>query len=414
MSQSHTSAVSKRFEIFGALRYRNFRWFWFNGATQAMAQGMQFLVLGWLVLDITDSSRQLGLVIFAFGLPHLLFAMLGGIIADRANRLKLLITTRFYVSALIFAIAILRITDLLEVWHIYAIVSLLGTIQALNMPARQAIVPDLVDREDMMNAIALHTMVNQTGQIMGPAAAGGLIELVGIGPTLLVNAGLYLSGIGFMFFIRGLPTRPASEKASVLADLRAGLQCIRSTPVLYTVIGMTLALAFFVLSYRQVMPAFTKDVLDGGPGGTGLLLLAAGLGSLFGNLVVASLGDFRHKARLLMGSMLTVSVALTLFAWSPWFWASWIILLFVGAASFGVSLPLVITLIQLNAPTELRGRVLSILTLAPAVHFLGALPLAMAADLISWPVALTGGAALGLLVVLWLGVWRPVLRRLGE
>ena len=414
MSQSHTSAVSKRFQIFGALRYRNFRWFWFNGATQAMAQGMQFLVLGWLVLDITDSSRQLGLVIFAFGLPHLLFAMLGGIIADRANRLKLLITTRFYVSALIFAIAILRITDLLEVWHIYAIVSLLGTIQALNMPARQAIVPDLVDREDMMNAIALHTMVNQTGQIMGPAAAGGLIELVGIGPTLLVNAGLYLSGIGFMFFIRGLPTRPASEKASVLADLRAGLQCIRSTPVLYTVIGMTLALAFFVLSYRQVMPAFTKDVLDGGPGGTGLLLLAAGLGSLFGNLVVASLGDFRHKARLLMGSMLTVSVALTLFAWSPWFWASWIILLFVGAASFGVSLPLVITLIQLNAPTELRGRVLSILTLAPAVHFLGALPLAMAADLISWPVALTGGAALGLLVVLWLGVWRPVLRRLGE
>jgi MFS family permease len=414
VSQSQTSRVSKRLQIFGALRYPNFRWFWFNGATQAMAQGMQFLVLGWLVLDMTDSSRQLGLVIFAFGLPHLLFAMLGGIIADRANRLKLLITTRFYVSALIFAIAIIRITDLLEVWHIYAIVALLGTIQALNMPARQAIVPDLVDREDMMNAIALHTMVNQTGQIMGPAAAGGLIELVGIGPTLLVNAGLYLSGIGFMFFIRGLPTRPASEKASVLADLRAGLQCIRSTPVLYTVIGMTLALAFFVLSYRQVMPAFTKDVLDGGPGGTGLLLLAAGLGSLFGNLVVASLGDFRHKARLLMGSMLTVSVVLTLFAWSPWFWASWIILLFVGAASFGVSLPLVITLIQLNAPTELRGRVLSILTLAPAVHFLGALPLAMAADLISWPVALTGGAALSLLVVLWLGVWRPVLRRLGE
>ena len=414
MSQSQTSRVGNRFQIFGALRYRNFRWFWFNGATQAMAQGMQFLVLGWLVLDITDSSRQLGYVIFAFGLPHLLFAVLGGIIADRANRLKLLITTRFYVSVLIFAIAILRITDLLEVWHIYAIVALLGTIQALNTPARQAIVPDLVDRDDMMNAIALHTMVNQTGQIIGPAAAGGLIELVGIGPTLLVNAGLYLSGIGFMLFIRGLPARPAAGKASVLADLRAGLQCIRSTPILYTVIGMTLALAFFVLSYRQVMPAFTKDVLDSGPGGTGLLLLAAGLGSLFGNVIVASLGDFRHKARLLMASMLTVSGVLTLFAWSPWFWLSWIILLFVGAASFGVFLPLVITLIQLNVPSELRGRVLSILTLAPAVHYLGALPLALAADLISWPVAITGGAVLSLLVALWLGVWRPVLRQLEE
>ena len=414
MSPSQTSGVGKLFQIFGALRYRNFRWFWFNGATQAMAQGMQFLILGWLVLDITDSSRQLGLVIFAFGLPHLLFAMLGGIIADRANRLKLLITTRIYVSALIFAIAILRITDLLEVWHIYAIVALLGTIQALNTPARQAIVPDLVDRDDMMNAIALHTMVNQTGQIIGPAAAGGLIALVGIGPTLLVNAGLYLSGIGFMLFIRGLPARPAAGKSTVLVDLRAGLQCIRSTPILYTVIGMTLALAFFVLSYRQVMPAFSKDVLGAGPAGTGLLLLAAGLGSLVGNLVVASLGDFRYKARLLMGSMLTVSVVLILFAWSPWFWASWIILLFVGATSFGVSLPLVITLIQLNAPTELRGRVLSILTLAPAVHYIGALPLAVAADLISWPAAVTGGAVLSFLVALWLGVWRPVLRRLGE
>ena len=399
---------------FAALRYRNYRWFWLNGATQAMAQGMQFLILGWLVLDITSSSYQLGLVIFVYGVPNLLFAMLGGIIADRADRLKMLISTRLCVSALIFALAILRITDVLEIWHIYAIVALLGTLQALNMPARQAIVADLVDRSAMMNAVALHTMVNQTGQIIGPAAAGGIIELVGIGPTLLVNAGLYLSGIVFLLLIRGLPRQSAAKVASILADLRAGLQCVRSTPILYTVIGMTLAFAFFALSFRQVMPAFSKEMLEIGPGETGLLLLAVGLGSLLGNLILAAAGDFRHKTRLMMTSVLLNSVVLTLFAWSPWYWVSWAILLFVGATSFGFFLPLVITQIQLNVPHELRGRVLSLLGLAPALHYVWALPLAVAADLVSWPLAITGGAALSLVVVLWLGVWRPVLRRLEE
>ena len=354
------------------------------------------------------------MVIFAYGVPNLFFTLLGGIIADRADRLRLLISTRLCVAVLIFALAILRITDLLEIWHVYAFVCLLGTIQALNMPARQAIVADLVERDDMMNAVALHTMVNQTGQIIGPAAAGGIIELVGIGPTLLVNAGLYLSGIVFLLLIRGLPSQSAARGATWLADLREGLRFVRSTPVLYTVIGMILAFAFFALSFRQVMPAFAKEVLEIGPGGTGLLLLAVGLGALLGNLILAALGNFRHKVRLLMASVLLQAVVLTLFAWSPWFWTSWIILLFVGATSFGFFIPLVVTLIQLNVPTELRGRVLSIMGLAPAVHYVGALPLAAAADVVSWPVAITGGAGLSLFVALWLGVWRPVLRRLEE
>lgn len=212
-----------KLRTFQALRNRNFRWFWLNGAAQAMAQGMQFLVLGWLVLDITNSSYQLGLVVFVYGIPNLLFAMLGGIIADRTDRLRLLISTRLYVSILIFALAILRLTGLLDIWHVYVAVCLLGTIQALNMPARQAIVGDMVGRDDMMNAVALHTMVNQTGQIIGPAAAGGIIELWGIGTTLVVNAGLYLVGIVFLLLIRGLPRQSADRGATLLADLWAGL-----------------------------------------------------------------------------------------------------------------------------------------------------------------------------------------------
>ena len=115
---------------FSALKYTNYRWFWLNGAAQAMAQGMQFLILGWLVLEITKSAYQMGLIIFAFGMPNLLFALVGGIIADRASRLKLLINTRLCVAALIFLLAILEITGFLELWHVYGVVLLLGTIRS--------------------------------------------------------------------------------------------------------------------------------------------------------------------------------------------------------------------------------------------------------------------------------------------
>ncbi|MEC8857293.1 MAG: MFS transporter [Chloroflexota bacterium] len=403
-----------QFQVFTALRYRNFRWFWINAATQSMGQGMQILVLGLLVLDVTGSSVQLGLVAFIYGTPNLLFSMLGGIIADRSDRLRLLISTRFGVSVLVFVLAIMKIFGVLEIWHVYVIMFLLGTVQALNNPARQALVADLVERKDMMNAVALHTTVNQSGQIVGPALAGGIIELAGTGPALLVNAGMYLAGILFLFLIKDLPPRAPGPKASLVGDLLSGLRHIRSTPVLYTIIGMALAFTFFAMSYRQVLPAFTRDMLDVGAGGTGLLWLSAGLGSLLGSLIVASLGDFRHKARLMVGSLLLLFVVLTLFAWSPWYWASWVLFFFVGVTSLGLFWTLATTLVQLNVPNEVRGRVMSVLQLAPAVHFLSGLLLAVGAEAVGWPIAITGTVVMTLMVTVWLGIWRPVLRRLEE
>jgi MFS family permease len=249
-----------------------------------MGQGMQFLTIGILVLDSTDSAYQLGLVIFAYGIPNLLFSLLGGIIADRTDRLRLLISTRFVVSALIFALALLKILGVMELWHVFAVAALLGMIQAINGPARMALVADLVDRKDIMNAVALHTMVNQSGQIIGPALAGGIIEVAGIGTALVANAAMYLFGIAFLLLIKGLPPMAEAPKKAVLRELREGLQCVRSTPVLYTVIGLALSFTFFGMAYGQVLPAFTKEVLDVGAGGTGLLWLGAGLGSLLGAL----------------------------------------------------------------------------------------------------------------------------------
>ena len=397
--------------MFSALRYSNFRWFWLNGATQAMGQGMQFLTIGILVLDSTDSSYQLGLVIFAYGVPNLAFSLVGGIIADRADRLRLLVSTRVVESGLILALAILKLSGVMELWHVFAVSALLGTVQAINGPTRMALVADLVDRKDLMNAVALHTMVNQSGQIIGPALAGGVIEIAGVGNALVANAAMYLFGIAFLVLIKGLVAMPEAPKKAVIRELREGLQCVRSTPVLYTVIGLALAFTFFGMSYRQVLPAFTKEVLDVGAGGTGLLWLGAGLGSLLGSFLLASLGDFKRKSWLLLASLLLLCVFLIAFAWSPWYWISWILFFFVGTMSTGLFWPLANTLVQLNVPSELRGRVLSILQIAPAIHFLSALPLAVAGGLVSWSIAVTGAALMVLLVTLLLGIWRPTLRR---
>ena len=397
--------------MFSALRYSNFRWFWLNGATQAMGQGMQFLTIGILVLDSTDSSYQLGLVIFAYGVPNLAFSLVGGIIADRTDRLRLLVSTRVVESGLILALAILKLSGVMELWHVFAVSALLGTVQAINGPTRMALVADLVDRKDLMNAVALHTMVNQSGQIIGPALAGGVIEIAGVGNALVANAAMYLFGSAFLVLIKGLVAMSEASKKAVIRELREGLQCVRSTPVLYTVIGLALAFTFFGMSYRQVLPAFTKEVLDVGAGGTGLLWLGAGLGSLLGSFLLASLGDFKRKSWLLLASLLLLCVFLIAFAWSPWYWISWILFFFVGTMSTGLFWPLANTLVQLNVPSELRGRVLSILQIAPAIHFLSALPLAVAGGLVSWSIAVTGAALMVLLVTLLLGIWRPTLRR---
>ena len=372
---------------------------------------MQFLILGWLVLLITESSTQLGLMVFLFGVPNLALVAFGGIIADRLDRRRLLIVTQVIVVFLVVAVASARTVDILVLWHVYAAVFVLGAVQGLNMPARLAIVSDLVDRETIMNAVALNSAVMNVGRIAGPAVAGGVIALVGIGPALFLNAACYLFGVLLLLPINGLPSAKERRPTPMVRDLREGFRYFWSTPVAFTVVGMGFAFGFFAAAYLQVLPAFAKVVLSVGAEGAGLLISAAGLGSLLGSLVLASLGNFGHKNWLLLGMAVTMSVALLLLAWSPWFWVSWAILIAVGVGFMGF-ISVGTTVLQLTVPPELLGRILSLWLLSASLHYMGALPLGIVADAFSWPISVTGGAALFMLAVLWLGVWRPTLRRM--
>ena len=183
------------------------------------------------------------------------------------------------------------------------------------------------------------------------------------------------------------------------------------SPVALTVIGMGFALGFFGMPYIQVLPAFAKESLKAGAAEAGFLLTAAGIGSLAGAMILASMGNFQRKNWLLMASALTFAVSLFVFAWSSSYWVSWAILLFVGLGSM-TYISTTTTVLQLTAPREIHGRLLSIWTLSAALMFIGSLPMGVVADTLGWRVALSGGACLCLTVFLCLGIWRPTLRRL--
>ena len=394
-----------------ALRYRNFRWFWISTSGQAVAQGMQFLILGWLVLDLTGSASQLGLTLFLYGIPNLSLVLFGGIFADRINRKKLLIYSQFGVTAIMFIVAGLTVTDLVTVWQIYAASFLLGTLHALNMPTRLAMVVNLVERQDIMNAVVLNAAVMNAGRIIGPALAGFMIELVDIGPSLFVNAACYLAAAGCVLMIRNFAQDTPERRTDMLRALWDGLVYFWTTPVALTIIGVGFTFGFFGMPHMQVMPAFAREVLQATPGEAGLLLTAAGVGSLVANMILALLGNYRKKNMLLIGSLLLFEAGLFLFAWSQWFWVSWALLLLMGMGSIAY-ISLGTTVLQLTVPQELQGRVMAVWYVSAGFMFIGSLPMAYVADLVSWPLALAGGAVICFAFTLYLAIWRPTLRRL--
>ena len=398
-------------QALGALRYRNFRLYWFAGIGQAAALGMQFLILGWLVLELTNSPSQLGLVIAIYGAPNLALLMFGGIFADRVDRRWMLFYSQTIVAALIFGTATLTLYQLISIWHIYGIAFILGTIQGVNMPARMAIVPDLVGREDILNATSLNMAVFNTGRIMGPSLAGWIIQHVGMGHALYFNALCYALGCVCLLMMSGVESRSQNKDANMLRDFWAGIKYVAMTPIAFTMVGMSFAFGFFGAAYVQVLPAFGKEVLRLNADGAGFLLTVAGIGSLAGNIYLASLGNTKNKNWLLLGMIILFGVSLFFFALSPIYIVSLVLLFFTGVGFTGF-ISMGTAILQISTPPELRGRMMSLWLIGAAVHYIGAWPLGTVGEYYGWPMSLGGGALLMLGLVMWLGIFSPTLRRL--
>ena len=398
-------------DALGALRHRNFRLYWFAGIGQAVALGMQFLILGWLVLELTNSPAQLGLVIAIYGAPNLVMLMFGGIFADRIDRRWLLFYSQTFVAALIFVAATLTLYQLISIWHIYGISFILGTVQGLNMPARMAIVPDLVSRDDILNATSLNMAVFNTGRIMGPSLAGWIIQHVGMGHALYFNTICYGVGSLCLLMMTGVESRSQNDDANMVRDFWDGIKFVWMTPLAFTMVGLSFAFGFFGAAYVQVLPAFGKEALRLNADGAGFLLTVTGIGSLAGNIYLAALGNAMHKNWLLLGMIILFGVSLFFFALSPIYLVS-LALLFLTGVGFTGFISMGTTVLQMTTPPELRGRMMSLWLIGAAMHYIGAWPLGTVGEYWGWPISLGGGALAMLAFVLWLGIFRPTLRRL--
>ena len=388
-----------------------------------MSHGMQFLVLGWLVLEVTGDQTQLGLTISLYGLPNIAFLMVGGIIADRVDRKQLLVVTQAMVGAMIGVLAALTITDQVLLWHIYLAAVLLGVLQGLNMPARIAMLSDLVGERRLLDAVGQFNAAQHAGRIVGPPIAGVLIDQWGMGVVLVLNAACYGVSVLLLTMVRGTFRRPEANRQPLLRHIREGVSVIRDTPMLSTVLVMTCVFGGFGMAHLQVLPAFAKEMLGSSASEVGLLLLASGIGALTGSLTLTLMHrEWLYRWLLFCISTFTVLLALMAWSgalddltgsdWSGWFWVTWAFVLLVGIVAIGWVWPLTTTIIQLASPAELRGRVLGVFHLVPGFHLLGAWPLTLAAAGIGWPLAITGAAGVVLLVTLSFGLVRRTGREL--
>jgi predicted MFS family arabinose efflux permease len=264
-----------------------------------------------------------------------------------------------------------------------------------------------------LDAVAMQNMAVHVGRMVGPPVAGVIIEIWGVGASLSVVAVTYVASVIFVLKIGKLDRTIPSATESVFRNFANGLVYIKNNSMVLTVIVITCAFGGFGMSHMQVVPAIAKDTLGVGAGDIGLLFFASGIGSLAGSLALPAISR-ANVYRALLISLVVFTAVLILFAWSNWFWATWVFFMLVGVTGVGMVWPLATTMLQLETTAEVRGRVLGVLQFTPGFHFLGAFPLALAAGQLGWEVAITAAAGLSLATTGWFAFvrsGRPKLNR---
>lgn len=352
-----------------ALRNRNFRLFWTGNFLSNIGTWMQNVAQGWLVLTLTNSSFWLGVVGFAGSIPFLIFSLFGGVIADRVNKRRLLLVTQTAMMVLAFLLAALTYFKLINVWGVAAIAFANGVALAMNAPSYQALVPKLVRRDELTNAIALNSAQFNMSRILGPTLGGYAMLLFG------VAGNFFLNGLSFVAVLWALvkihyPDERLSRHESVLRSLRSGFVYLNRERQMRVLMGMTAVVSFLAMPFITFIPYFAKIQLNAGETGLGWLLACSGTGSVLGAVTIAVLGNIRHRGVVLTVAGVVFFSAIMGFSESHRFALSEFLAFFEGFSGilmiscFNVSL-------QHLSSDEMRGRTMSIYT----TSFLGLPPL---------------------------------------
>jgi MFS family permease len=403
-----------RLDTFGALRrHPNFRLYWTGALLSNIGTWMQTLAQSWLVYQLTGSALLLGAVNFVNGVPALFLSLLGGVLADRIERRRLMLITQLAQMVLAFLLAGLTFAGIVRVEHVMVIAFFSGLVNAINTPVRQGIISDLVPRSDLQNAIAVSSAQFQTSQLLGPAIAGVVVATVGPAWAFLYNGASFVAVIISLLLLRLPPWKPPVAKVPMWQSAREGIGYVFRHEVMGTLVLMAAVPSLFARPVQQaLMPIFADSILNVGAQGLGALMSASGGGALTGALTVASLGGVRRRGLLQLCAGICTGLALVLFAFSRRFELS-MALLYLYSASSMVFSSINQTFLQTLAPDHMRGRVLSVLTLTTFGMFpLGGMLAGAAAE--QWGAAATVGAggAISALVALTILLTRPRQRKL--
>jgi MFS family permease len=384
----------------GAFRHRNYRLFWAGLFLMVMGENGRWLAQGYLIQTITGEPIYLGLAGLATAVPNIAFAFVGGAIADRWNRQVIMLCTSGTTAALTGLTAFLVFADLVEVWHVLAIAAVLGTSFAFDAPARQALLPHLVSRDDMQSAVALNSAVWQSNRIVGPIVAGLLIATVGIGFSYVVTSAGYLAGFFFVTRLRLPGSAVGTSRGSMWANIREGLAFIRRSSLFSSMIGLSFMTSIFGYSYVVLLPVFALEVLDVGAIGFSVMETAAGVGAVLGTLSIAYFKVIPRNGRTLVTGSVLFGALLVVFSLSR-FMPLTVAVLFAAGYANAIYLNLALTTVQLNCPDELRGRVLAVWNLTWVLTPLGGFLAGGTAQLAGAGVAVAaGGTAVGLFAML--------------
>ena len=343
----------------GALRHRNFRLFVGGQFVSLIGTWMQTVALGWVVLELTNSPFQVGLVSTLGALPVLLFTLYGGVVADRANkhRMVLLLQTGMLIEAL--ALAILAHTGHLTIHWIQGLALLAGLFSAFEIPARQAFVGEMVGKDDLFTAVAINSTVFNGTRVIGPALAGILLAAAGAAVCFYVNAASYLAVLAGLILMR-LPPRPERPPSSGAADWKAlweGVRYVFGSPTQRTLVVVTTSFSIFGFAFITMLPVFARDVLGTGSAGYGAMMSAVGIGAASGAIGAAIWGRSLDRERWVLPSALGFALTLVAAGFAP---NLPVALVLFGLVGFAWVLMAVFTntILQTTSPDALRGRVM--------------------------------------------------------
>jgi MFS family permease len=353
------AGAARAASTFRALRHRNFQLFFSGQLISLIGTWMQNIAQAWLVYRLTGSAVLLGTVNFCSQFPIFVFAPLGGLIADRHNRHRVVIATQTASMILAFVLAWLTLAHRVQVWHIFVLAALLGVVNAFDIPARQSFIVEMVGKEDLMNAIALNSSMFNGARIVGPAIAGVLVASIGEGWCFFGNAVSYIAVIAGLLLMSVQPRNIATAAEPPLRHIAEGFRYVRQTRPIRALLLLLGLVSLVGMPYAVLMPIFADRILHGGARGLGLLMGATGVGALLGALTLATKKGIKGLGRWITWASAGFGVSLVLFSMSRNFWLSFALLVPLGF-SMMTQMAASNTLIQSMVHDQFRGRVMAV------------------------------------------------------